>query len=277
MHTTPLPLLRTVSTLIGVSAVLLTVAGCSLPPQDIANAPRPASSALSDQQPGAVLAWVAPASVAPSSPAPTSTAPTSTKPTHSKTATAPPTSAPPTSAPPTTATPMTASPSATPAPQAGIGPIPWWVWLVLAAAAIGVGVYLIGRGRANRTWERKLSTASGELTWIHDQLIPQLLDSPAATAAEIWGREQSRVAIVESKLRGLATASVSQRRAARANHLRRLLNTVTLAVETLVTAPADISADYRQQTIAQVRTAQANLKEALSGGGDPLPPQRMAR
>lgn len=258
--------LRRFAAVIGASTVMLALGGCSLP--TAANPPK--------AQPSSVAAWMAPASVAPSSPAPTTIAPTSSTPTPSKTTTAP-SSAPPTTAAPSSAAPTTASPTATPVPQPSLGPIPWWVWLVLAAAVIGVGVYLIGRSRANQTWERQLTTVSGELTWIHDQLVPQLLDSPTTSAAEIWKREQPRVAIVESKLRALATAAVSQSRAARANHLRRLLNTVTLAVETLVTAPADISADYRQQTIAQVRTAQANLKEALTGGGDPLPPQRMTR
>lgn len=274
MPTTPLrsrhPLrrypLRRLVAVIGASTVMLALNGCSLLTQ--ASPP--------NAQPGAVAAWVAPASVAPSSPTPTTTAPTSPTPKPSKTTTAP-SSAPPTTTAPSTATPTTASPTATPVPQPSLGSVPWWVWLVLAAAVIGVGVYLIGRGRANQSWERQLTTVSGELTWIHDQLIPQLLDSPTVSAADIWKREQPRVAIVESKLRTLATAAVSQSRAARANHLRRLLNTVTLAVEALVTAPADISADYRQQTIAQVRTAQANLKEALTGGGDPLPPQRMAQ
>lgn len=225
---------------------------------------------------------VDPTSIAPTSAAPTSTAPTTAPPTSVPPTSAPPTSAPPTSAPPTsappTSTPPTASASPTPAPAPGNSGLPWWVWLILAAAVIGGAVYVILRSSRDRAWDRRFETVGGELSWIHDQVVPQLLASPTTgAAAQLWQTSQSRVATVESELRGLGSASVSEKRTTRANHLRRLLASVSIAIEAYVSLPQEATVDQIRDAAMTVRNAQADLQEGLANGGTPPAPPRMAR
>lgn len=218
-----------------------------------------------------------PTSIAPTSTAPTSAPPTSAAPTSTAPTSAPPTSAAPTSAAPTSAAP-TASPSATPMPAPGNGGIPWWLWLIVVAAAAGGAVALILRRTVDRTWDRRFETVRGELVWIHDQMVPQLLESPTpASAALLWRSAEPRVATVEAELRSLGAAGVSAKRTMRATHLRRLLASVTIAVEAEISLPADATADQLREAQRKIRIAQADLREGLDNGGAPPPPQRVAR
>jgi len=156
--------------------------------------------------------------------------------------------------------------------------VPWWVWLIVAAAVIGGAVYLILRSNGDRAWDRRFDTVGGELSWIHDQVVPQLLVSPTTTtAAELWQTSHPRVATVESELRALGSASVSEKRTARANHLRRLLASVVITIEAYLSLPTDATADQVRDAAITVRNAQAGLQEGLDNGGTPPPPQRMAR
>lgn len=200
------------------------------------------------------------APTAPTSAPPTTTAPTTQVPTtHRKT------SAPPTSAAPSP-TPTTASP--TPAPAPTDTGLPWWLWLVLAAALIGVAVYVIGRAVINRGWDRRFETVGGEIHWIHDQLIEQVLASPTAgSAAILWRDAAPRMASVEAELRALSGINVSTGRIDRAHHLRRLLASVSLAVEGAISLPPQTDGEALRAAMARVRTAQAVLAEGLSTDG----------
>lgn len=210
------------------------------------------------------------ASAASPSPGPTTTAPTAPT-TVPPTTTAPTTQAPtthaPTTAPPTSAapspTPTTASPTPVPAP-ADTG-LPWWLWLLLAAALIGVAVYIIGRAVIARGWDRRFETVGGEIRWIHDQLIEQVLASPTAgSAAVLWHDAGPRMASVEAELRALGTINVSTGRIDRAHHLRRLLASVSLAVEGAISLPPQTDGEALREAMARIRTAQAVLAEGLT-------------
>lgn len=213
--------------------------------------------------PSASAASPSPTTTAPT--APTSAPPTTTAPTTQAPTTHRKTSAPPTSAAPSP-TPTTASPTPAPAP-ADTG-LPWWLWLVLAAALIGVAVYVIGRAVINRGWDRRFETVGGEIHWIHDQLIEQVLASPTAgSAAILWRDAAPRMASVEAELRALSGLNVSTGRIDRAHHLRRLLASVSLAVEGAISLPPQTDGEALRAAMARVRTAQAVLAEGLSTDG----------
>lgn len=262
--------------------LLLTLTGCDgVPvPTSIPTA-LPTAVPTRSQPSASISTTLDPTSIAPTSSAPTTVPPTTAPPTTAPPTSAPPTSAPPTSAPPTSAAPTsaapTASPSATAMPVPGSGAVPWWLWLILIAAAAGGAVALILRNSADRAWDRRFETVRGELTWIHDQVIGQVLESPtAASAAELWRSVEPRVATVEAELRALGSAGVSAKRTMRATHLRRLLASVTIAVEAEVSLPADANADQLREAQRKIRIAQADLREGLDNRGTPPPPQRVA-
>jgi hypothetical protein len=139
---------------------------------------------------------------------------------------------------------------------------------VLAAALIGVAVYVIGRAVINRGWDRRFETVGGEIHWIHDQLIEQVLASPTAgSAAILWRDAAPRMASVEAELRALSGLNVSTGRIDRAHHLRRLLASVSLAVEGAISLPPQTDGEALRAAMARVRTAQAVLAEGLSTDG----------
>ncbi|MEE9965760.1 MAG: hypothetical protein K4304_11815 [Propionicimonas sp.] len=215
--------------------------------------------------PSASAASPSPTTTAPT--APTSAPPTTTAPTTQAPTTHRKTSAPPTSAAPSP-TPTTASPTPTPTPAPADTGLPWWLWLVLAAALIGVAVYVIGRAVINRGWDRRFETVGGEIHWIHDQLIEQVLASPTAgSAAILWRDAAPRMASVEAELRALSGLNVSTGRIDRAHHLRRLLASVSLAVEGAISLPPQTDGEALRAAMARVRTAQAVLAEGLSTDG----------
>lgn len=208
--------------------------------------------------------------VLPQAPTPTASGtatikPTTTKPTHT---------AKPSTTKPTRPTPKTpsASPSATPTPTPLPLPMPvaqppafWWVWLIVAAAVIGLAVYLIGRRRISKDWDRRFEDAREELDWANNQLIPQILaTSDPATAGALWQNASSRLTVVEKELGKLGRDGAKDVKKAKADKLRHLLVSLSLAVQAVANLPRGASAEDLSQARVEVESVRTQLHVALT-------------
>ncbi|WP_296666402.1 hypothetical protein [Demequina sp.] len=110
----------------------------------------------------------------------------------------------------------TSTPEPTPAPDES-EPEPesttWWPWLLLGAAVLVLAGLWWRAWSVRNAWDKRMTQARSEFSWLEDSLIPQIVSKPsAAEAAALWQAARPRVLDLDQELHALTEDAPSSGR-----------------------------------------------------------------
>ncbi|GIG54347.1 hypothetical protein [Demequina activiva] len=157
----------------------------------------------------------------------------------------------------------TAAPSEEPAeePAAEEDATVWWPWVLAALVALVIIVAIWRFRQRRRAWDKRLSHAAGEMSWLEESLIPQVLSKPsAAEASTLWRAARPRVLELDRELHDLGQSGPTDARTAAAGEGSQVLGGLAAAVDAETSTEPGMGADALRASRAQLDQARAQAR-----------------